>query len=39
MLDPATPSRLFTSLPEGVDVQRMTLVEALELVTGFLGTG
>jgi ATP-dependent DNA helicase DinG len=36
MLDPASPTRLFSGLPEGVEVQRMGLVEALELVTGFL---
>jgi len=39
MLDAAAPSRLFTSLPEGVAVERMGLVEAIEAVAGFLGTG
>ena len=36
MLDPAAPTRLFSSLPEGVEVQRMGLVEALELIRAFL---
>jgi ATP-dependent DNA helicase DinG len=39
MLDAATPSRLFTGLPEGVTVERITLVEAIEAVSAFLGTG
>ena len=37
MLDAATPSRLFTGLPEGVTLQRMELVPAIELVRDFLG--
>lgn len=37
MLDPAAPTRLFSSLPEGVTIQRVGLVEALEAVTAFLG--
>jgi len=37
MLDPAAPTRLFSSLPEGVTIQRVGLVEALEAVTVFLG--
>lgn len=38
MLDAAAPSRLFTALPEGVAVERITLVEAIEAVAAFLGT-
>ncbi len=30
MLDPAAPSRLFLSLPQGVTVERVSLVEAIE---------
>jgi ATP-dependent DNA helicase DinG len=37
MLDAATPTRLFGSLPPGTEVQRMGLAEAVELVGGFLG--
>ena len=37
MLDPAAPTRLFSSLPEGVTIQRVGLVEALEAITAFLG--
>ena len=36
MLDAAAPTRLFASLPPGVELQRMTLVEAIELVELFL---
>lgn len=36
MLDAATPTRLFASLPPGAEVQRMTLVEAIELTKEFL---
>ncbi len=36
MLDAATPTRLFASLPPGTEVQRMGLAEAVELVGGFL---
>jgi ATP-dependent DNA helicase DinG len=36
MLDAAAPTRLFSSLPEGVVLQRMGLVEALDLVRDFL---
>jgi ATP-dependent DNA helicase DinG len=36
MLDAAAPTRLFSSLPEGVELQRMGLVDALEQVTAFL---
>jgi ATP-dependent DNA helicase DinG len=39
MLDAAAPSRLFTALPEGVSVERLTLVEAIEATTAFLGDG
>jgi ATP-dependent DNA helicase DinG len=37
MLDAAAPTRLFSSLPEGVTLQRMGLVEAIEAVTEHLG--
>jgi ATP-dependent DNA helicase DinG len=36
MLDAATPTRLFASLPPGAEVMRMGLVEAVELTKGFL---
>jgi ATP-dependent DNA helicase DinG len=36
MLDPAAPTRLFSSLPEGVELQRVGLVEAIEAVGEFL---
>jgi hypothetical protein len=36
MLDPASPTRLFSGLPPGVEIQRMTLVEAIETVSAFL---
>ena len=36
MLDAAAPTRLFSSLPEGVELQRMGLVEAVEQVQDFL---
>ena len=38
MLDAAAPTRLFSGLPQGVDLQRVGLVEAIEGVTAFLGT-
>jgi ATP-dependent DNA helicase DinG len=38
MLDAASPTRLFSGLPEGVDLQRVGLVEAIEGVAAFLGT-
>ena len=37
MLDAAAPTRLFSSLPEGVELHRVSLVEAVEIVEGFLG--
>ena len=37
MLDAAAPTRLFSSLPQGVDLQRVGLVEAIEGVAAFLG--
>ena len=37
MLDAATPTRLFASLPPGAEVQRMGLAEAVEQVRDFLG--
>ena len=37
MLDAAAPTRLFTSLPPGVELQRMGLVEAIEATAAFLG--
>ncbi|MFZ5670809.1 MAG: ATP-dependent DNA helicase [Pseudomonadota bacterium] len=36
MLDAAAPTRLFSGLPEGVDLQRVGLVEAIEGVAAFL---
>ncbi len=39
MLDAAAPSRLFAGLPEGVSLQRVTLVEAIETTGRFLGHG
>ncbi|RAK57895.1 ATP-dependent DNA helicase [Phenylobacterium deserti] len=38
MLDAQAPTRLFSGLPEGVELQRVTLVEAIEGVTEFLST-
>jgi ATP-dependent DNA helicase DinG len=38
MLDAAAPTRLFSSLPPGVTLQRMGLVEAIEATAAFLGT-
>ncbi|MBQ1543763.1 MAG: ATP-dependent DNA helicase [Caulobacteraceae bacterium] len=37
MLDAAAPTRLFSSLPEGVTLERVTLVEAIEATAAFLG--
>jgi ATP-dependent DNA helicase DinG len=37
MLDAAAPTRLFSSLPEGIELQRVSLVEAIEAVQAFLG--
>ncbi|WP_354297228.1 ATP-dependent DNA helicase [Phenylobacterium koreense] len=37
MLDAAAPTRLFSSLPEGVRVDRLGLVDVIEAVTEFLG--
>jgi ATP-dependent DNA helicase DinG len=37
MLDAAAPTRLFSGLPEGVQLERMGLVEAIEAVGGHLG--
>jgi ATP-dependent DNA helicase DinG len=36
ILDPAAPTRLFSSLPPGVSLERVGLVEAIEATTGFL---
>jgi ATP-dependent DNA helicase DinG len=36
MLDAAAPTRLFSSLPEGVQLQRVGLVEAIEATAAFL---
>jgi ATP-dependent DNA helicase DinG len=38
MLDAQAPTRLFSGLPAGVELQRMTLVEAIEKTAEFLGT-
>ena len=37
MLDPASPTRLFSGLPEGVELRRVSLVEAIEATANFLG--
>jgi ATP-dependent DNA helicase DinG len=37
MLDPAAPTRLFSGLPEQVELQRVGLVEAIDRVAAFLG--
>jgi len=36
MLDAAAPTRLFSGLPEGVELQRLGLVDAIEQVSDFL---
>jgi ATP-dependent DNA helicase DinG len=36
MLDAAAPTRLFSSLPEGVQIERVGLVDAIEAVGAFL---
>ena len=36
MLDAAAPTRLFAALPEGVELQRVGLVEAIEIARAFL---
>src|SRR6202012_2153971 len=38
MLDAAAPTRLFAGLPEGIELQRVGLVEAIETVRDFLKT-
>ncbi|WP_425430380.1 ATP-dependent DNA helicase [Caulobacter mirabilis] len=38
MLDAAAPTRLFSGLPPGVELQRVGLVEAIEATAEFLGT-
>ncbi len=38
MLDAAAPTRLFSGLPEGIEIQRVTLVEAIEATTAFLAS-
>jgi ATP-dependent DNA helicase DinG len=37
LLDAAAPTRLFSSLPEGVELRRVGLVEAIEATAAFLG--
>jgi ATP-dependent DNA helicase DinG len=37
MLDAAAPTRLFSGLPEGVQIERVSLVEAIEATAEFLG--
>jgi ATP-dependent DNA helicase DinG len=39
MLDAAAPTRLFSGLPEGVTLQRVSLVEAIEATAEFLKAG
>lgn len=38
MLDASSPTRLFSGLPEGVELQRVSLVEAIEKTAEFLKT-
>ena len=38
MLDAAAPTRLFSGLPQGVELQRVSLVEAIETTAAFLST-
>ncbi len=38
MLDAAAPSRLFSSLPEGVPLNRVSLVEAIEATARHVGS-
>jgi ATP-dependent DNA helicase DinG len=38
MLDASSPTRLFSALPEGVELQRVSLVEAIEKTAEFLQT-
>jgi ATP-dependent DNA helicase DinG len=38
MLDASSPTRLFSGLPEGVEVQRMGLVDAIEATAAFLAS-
>src|SRR5471032_1846398 len=37
MLDASSPTRLFSGLPEGVQIERVGLVEAIETVAAFVG--
>jgi len=39
MLDAAAPTRMFSGLPDGVRLDRVSLVEAIEATAEFLGTG
>ena len=39
MLDAAAPTRLFSGLPEAVQLQRVSLVEAIEATAAFLAKG
>ena len=39
MLDAATPTRLFTALPQGVELRRLELVETIDTVREFLAKG
>ncbi len=39
LLDAAAPTRLFSSPPEGVELQRMGVVEAIEATAEFLKAG
>jgi ATP-dependent DNA helicase DinG len=38
MLDASSPTRLFSGLPPGVELQRVGLVEAIEGVQAFLAS-
>ncbi len=39
LLDAAAPTRLFASLPPGVEIQRLGLTDALDQINAFLQTG
>ena len=39
MLDAAAPTRLFSGLPEGITIERLSLVEVIEATAAFLSEG
>jgi ATP-dependent DNA helicase DinG len=36
LLDPRAPSRLLSGLPEGVEIEKLSLAEAIQSVRAFL---